>query len=204
VPLRQRPRKPAWAGSVIAACLVVGHARVPHAAAAESESTKPAPVAVTGRSFADPPVSVRVAPELLIAPKLQGIPFEAYGFSAAVGPRFEGRGFYFIPALALDLLWGETENGLGFRSTALSFECDLAARGDLDWLHFAGGFGASRNQVSRATTPSGALSETVPNAHLLLSADVLRVSRWWAFWVGGGVRFVGEISAPVVMLGGRI
>jgi hypothetical protein len=72
---------------------------------------------LTGRSFADPPVSVRVAPELLIAPKLQRIPLEAYGFSAAVGPRFEGRGFYFIPALAVDLLWGKrkTVSGSGRR-----------------------------------------------------------------------------------------
>jgi hypothetical protein len=205
VPLTHSARRGIAGGSArVAAALLMGLTCMAQARAAETENTGPAAVAPKRGFFAIPPVSLRVAPELLIAPKLQQIPLEAYGFSAAIGPRFDVRGFDFTPALALDMLWGETENGLDFTSTALSLDCEFTVHGKLDWLHLALGFGHARNHVARATTPNRTLSETVPNAHVLLSADVLRVSRFWAFWIGGGVRFVGAISAPVVMLGGRI
>lgn len=109
---------------------------------------------------------------------------------------------YFTPALSLDLLWGETENGLDFSSTAVSLECEFSAHA-LDWLRLGLALGVAENYVARATDPSS-LNETVPNGHLFLSADVLRLSPWFTFWLGGGVRFLGDISAPVVMAGGRI
>ena len=155
------------------------------------------------RFFADPPLALRAAPELLIAANLQGIPLQAYGLNAAIGPRLDASAFYFTPALTLDLLWGDTENGLDFSSTAVSLECEFTPYGSLDWLRLGLALGGAENHVERVTSASS-LEETVWNAHFLLSADVLRVHPWFALWVGGGVRFLGDISAPVVLVGGRI
>jgi len=152
--------------------------------------------------FTSPPVTARVAPELLPAAHLWEIPLTLYGLETGMGPRFKAGGFLFGPSVVADLLWGRTEAGLTVRSYAFSVDFELALR-KFDRVRVGFALGLAFNSVVRASMPV-TLNEQVTLASVLASADLLRFKSGWSLFVGAGYRVMGRFQAPVLLVGARL
>jgi hypothetical protein len=150
-----------------------------------------------------PPFTARLAGQMLLGAKWGSVSLHPYGADAAIGWRIGIGKVVLTPAIGFDWVGGRTEYGLRFSNSTIFGELELCAPRPLNWLRLGLGAGFAQPRLERATT-GGSIVDRVLHAHLLLSADVLRLDDRFTFWLGAGVRLEGNVGSFPLLGGVRI
>jgi hypothetical protein len=138
----------------------------------------------------------------MVGGRLATLPLTLYGGGPELGYRLRARiGAVFTPLVAVRWMRGTTPAGLVYESRSLHAGHDGVVAA-YPHLHYGLEHASSENRLYPATNDGGNF-ETALTGQVTAAIDY-RLSPWFALHGGVGYRFLGDMDAGLVFLGGRL